>query len=1249
MLSARRPAATVAAAAKPAAAPAAAAGAQGGARAASPPPRQLNRLVRPVAAAPKDEAAAVEREAPPPPRSRVAELHANTMPAPRFDAALATNSWGVDSMASCHCTGNKENLTGLKHCTPTQVQVADGNFVTCDQRGTLQLKVAGTKGEDEDQVDKRVLVTLEDVYFNPRFAANLLSWGVLKTLNWQLRSSKNESYVVTPGGTKVPLSTRGRVLVLEHNSVERAYVTRTAAASITSADELVTLHQRLGHMSFERMLTVARGTSTTGIGKLDASPAEIAAAKKRVADCAACALGRGTRTPLGKAGLDKGSRIVEVLHMDSFEVRGAQSEKSVEYGVAVTDSYSGARWFSQTTTKDQLTVQAIGIIKAAQTQSGDTVKRIRCDGGSEFINSTLQRFCTENGIELHYSPARTPQLNGVAERSVRTLKDGGRTLLTHAGVPKKFWVAAVKHYVYLWNRSRVSDNTHLTPFEALTKRKANLQHVGVFGTDVWMHLPKKQRQTFDAKMEAGIYFGHDDVQNCAVVYMLRSGEQVRTRDVRYRKNSFTHAAALLSGATAVLQAMDKPIVPQADDELDSDDADISDTVSAQEGLMQPADIEAEKDFDVEAILDKKVTRHETRYKVRWAGYGSDGDTWESADALNECQEAISVYENAQAESRSGVVHMAMCAVGREIDRDFGDEDTDAEARVQQHIAMAVSTAAESVRKMNEASDSMPELEDTTAPQSYREAIAGDEHAAWKEAMQIEMESCIAKETWTKLKRSELPADANIIKCKWVFKKKVDENGKVIQFKGRLTPKGFMQKYGKDYFEVFARTGMYKTMRVGLVLTATWNLEMDQLDVPSAFLNAPVQEDIYMEMPEGFEEEGLILKLNKALYGLKQSPRYWFILVSTFILLDMGFTACVSDPCLFFKVSRSGLIIFIFMFVDDFQGSFDERDRAEWTEYKVILWERFQTKDLGESKWILGMRIQRDRANRTLTLDQELYITKALKRFGMEQCKPAATPAETAQEGAARDDADGGGAPADKDRYMEIVGTLLYAAISTRPDIAHSVQVLTRHMQAPARRHMTAAERVLRYLAGTKNLGLSLGSSSQFSQSSDNSGAVEVSAYADADWANDKSDRKSITGWVVRVNGAVVSWASKKQRTVAQSTCEAELYAEAAAINEIIWTRDLLSELSVPTQQCSRVLGDNQSTITVSENGIKGERTKHVDVKYHFVTEKIATGEVKLQWVPSSENVSDIFTKSLGRVLFEKFRDALVSAVTAVVA
>ena len=230
--------------------------------------------------------------------------------------------------------------------------------------------------------------------------------------------------------------------------------------------------------------------------------------------------------------------------------------------------------------------------------------------------------------------------------------------------------------------------------------------------------------------------------------------------------------------------------------------------------------------------------------------------------------------------------------------------------------------------------------------------------------------------------------------------------------------------------------------------------------------------------------------------------------------------------------------------------------------------------------------------------------------------------------------------------MEISGTSMYAGISSRPDVAHACHYLASHMQAPTQRHMQAAERLLRYLAGTKDVGLIFGSRNGDAVGDSRGHAtqvqVEVCAFADADWANNKGDRKSISGWVAKVNGDPVSWSSKKQRVVALSTCEAELYAEAAAIQEVLWLRGLMQELGLHTATGSRVYGDNQSTIAVSQNGVKGERTKHVDVKYHFITETVEQGVVKLQWVPTTQQQADIFTKALAAPVFLLLRKQLMT-------
>ena len=234
--------------------------------------------------------------------------------------------------------------------------------------------------------------------------------------------------------------------------------------------------------------------------------------------------------------------------------------------------------------------------------------------------------------------------------------------------------------------------------------------------------------------------------------------------------------------------------------------------------------------------------------------------------------------------------------------------------------------------------------------------------------------------------------------------------------------------------------------------------------------------------------------------------------------------------------------------------------------------------------------------------------------------------------------------------MEITGTVMYAATVLRIDIAHAAYSLACHMQAPTQANMVAAKRVLRYLSGTKTLGIIFGSAdtrtTREKQGDGDRGfikqTIDICAFADADWGNDKKDRKSITGWIAKLNGDPISWASKKQRTVALSTCEAELYAQSAAMQEVIWLRGILTELGLHVQTGSRILGDNQSTIAISKKGnVKGERTKHIDIRYKFVTEVVENGIIDLQWIPTTEQQADILTKALPAETFVKFRQLLI--------
>ena len=697
-----------------------------------------------------------------------------------------------------------------------------------------------------------------------------------------------------------------------------------------------------------------------------------------------------------------------------------------------------------------------------------------------------------------------------------------------------------------------------------------------------------------------------------------------------------------------------------------------------------------------AAIGRRVVDGSVQYRVRWSGCSDSDATWEPLDHLDNAAELIDAFEALEpqldaeaapaARDDAAAQPAAAAADGSaeshiraaEVPELQADAEPAAPRRSARshassraldgvasvsvsgkhvHMAMAALSGMQpggdmtftEPQMVHAVSIALAQLQQRT-PSTYREAMASPEAKSWKAALDKEMASINEMGVWDLVPRISVPRHQTVLRCKWVFKIKTDENGAVTVYKARLTPKGFMQKEGVNVYETFAATGKYKSMRIGLSIAAACDYELDQMDVPVAFQQAGLDEEVFMELPDGYREglEHLVCKLRKALYGLKQGPRNWWLLISDFLVVQLGFKATVSDPCLFWKRSATGRLLLLFLFVDDMQIGYHLSDREEWGALKAQLVLRFNTKDMGASTWILGMRITRNRRARTITLDQELYVTKALERYGMQECKPVSTPEMPGGIDCMGGDDAEMSAPADLQLFQEMVGTLMYAAVSCRLDIAHAVHALASEMQAPTGRSMLAAKRVLRYLAGTKDIGLVFGAlaggktAAAETRGHQATALVDVSAYADADWANNKKDRKSITGWVAKLNGDCISWSSKKQRVVALSTCEAELYAEAAALQEVLWLRDLLTELGLHVQMGSLLHGDNQSTIAVSKNGVKADRTKHVDVKYHFVTQTVQEGKVQLKWIPTAEQQADIFTKALAAPVFERLRQQLMS-------
>ena len=472
---------------------------------------------------------------------------------------------------------------------------------------------------------------------------------------------------------------------------------------------------------------------------------------------------------------------------------------------------------------------------------------------------------------------------------------------------------------------------------------------------------------------------------------------------------------------------------------------------------------------------------------------------------------------------------------------------------------------------------------------------------------------------------------HVIGYRWVFVTKLDNLGNVKKLKARLVAKGYNQRQGTDYFETFAPALYYKSLRIILAIVATQDYELKQMDVPTAFLNATLADVVYMELPTGFvvpphladvDRSQLVVRLLKSLYGIKQAPREWHLELNSSIT-DLGYVRCDADSCVYVKKSKTDRMIIVPVFVDDMFPACHTDDLAEMNADMQVLRDKYQIDEMEDADVILGMRIKRDRAKRILSIDQEIYTTRLVQKYGMHTSKSAAFPEATKVTNPSPGDLEVGTYPL----FNSLTGELMYTALSTRGDIAHATAMIARSLKCPTKAAWTAAKRILRYLHGTQQRKLIYGGRSD--------GTVTIDpAFCDADCAGDLGDRKSTSGYILYVSGCAVSWASKKQTTVSLSSAESEYCAMSVASQEILWMRTLLGELGFP-QPTTVLQCDNQPAIAIAQNLVTLGRIKHIDIKHHFIRQHILECALKVQWTPSLENVADIFTKALGQQAFDR--------------
>lgn len=495
------------------------------------------------------------------------------------------------------------------------------------------------------------------------------------------------------------------------------------------------------------------------------------------------------------------------------------------------------------------------------------------------------------------------------------------------------------------------------------------------------------------------------------------------------------------------------------------------------------------------------------------------------------------------------------------------------------------------------------------PETYTEAINSQQCSEWRRAMEKEISSLKENQTW---KLVPLPKGTKALPCKWVFRLKQNPDGSIERYKARLVVKGFGQRRGVDYNQTFSPVARMSTIRSILSIAASEKMHLAQFDVSTAFLYGELEETIYIAQPEGFNDgTDKVCKLNKSLYGLKQAPRCWNRRFGNF-MQKLGFKSSHEDPCLYIRKNNGHKLVLV-LYVDD--GLIAATNPEELKTFLLKLKTEFKITTT-EATYFLGLQIDKQEDG-GIKITQESYAHRILERFNFAECRPVSTPMlkgseieKSGKEKSTQHDFP----------YRQAVGALMYLMLGTRPDLAYSIGYLSRSLENPSIEDVTRVKRVLRYVAGTLNLGILY---------RPNFNKAILECYSDADFGGCLKTGRSTSGTVVIYAGGAISWISQRQAIVATSTTEAELVAASEATKEIIWLSRLINEIrnlkEIPILQV-----DNSAAVRLAENPEFHRRTKHIAIKHFFVREKVSEGQLTVQQISTEKQIADIMTKALSK-------------------
>ena len=1085
------------------------------------------------------------------------------------------NEWYIDSAASSHMVNKKEVLRDYKeYVTPSNVLLGDDTCIPAIGEGTIEFTSA----------DKQYDLNLTPVLYVPALAKNLISVRSMTENEDTMVVFDRERCTVHKNNEIFDIgsiSDKGKLYQMNYVPKDTISANVVVKTDKTSVD---VWHRRLSHVNGKYMEIMAKNNLVDGY-QINVNNVDLS--------CEPCILGKMTRNSCPKQSQNRATCVLEMIHTDVCGPMQVDSHGGSKYFVSFTDDYSRYTTVYFMKKKSEVLEKFKEFAQLVENKTNmrirklniwNSVKSVRSDNGGEYTSSAFDAFCTEKGISREFTNAYTPEQNGVSERLNRTIIEAVRSMLIHSNLTPDFWAEAVQTAVYVQNRVPTSAlGNEITPYECWFGRKPDISNLRVFGCICYYHVPDERRKKLDPKARKAIFLGYPEGVKGYKVMDVESGKFVKTRNIRFHEEEFRMSEKHDSN----MKFTEKLVVFPDDSTEENIDA-------VRDAIAVPPVVEEVRD-EVPPVHTNNVN--------------NDAGTTVNPPHTNPVGAVHETYEKTFLESVKNIEEKR----SRKPPSRLIEESNITE--LCKNIEKNMCFSAESL------------IADIDEPRSLKNALESENAKEWKAAMDKEYQSLLENETWDLVRR---PEGVNVVNNRWVFKIKRKPDGSIDRFKARLVAQGFSQTHGVDYEEVFSPVARSESIRSLLALGNTFDLEIHQMDVCTAFLNGELDCDVYMEQPKGYSngDPDMVCKLKKGLYGLKQASRCWNKTLDDY-MKSRDYRVCSADGCVYIKTEtrEDGSLKFVIFpfYVDD---SMPISNDIEWMKQeKAAIAQRFKLVDNGEISHVLGLMIKRDRSRKILTISQPMYVQEVLERFRMDQCNPVSTPLETGRQFTKTDMQND--VQFDKEVYQQAIGCLTYLSTNTRPDISAAVSALSQHMSNPSSDHWSGVKRVFRYLKGTIDYGLVF-----------SAGDGVLHGYCDADWAGDIDNRRSTSGYVFRIGDATVSWSCQKQKTVARSSTEAEYVSLSYATQEAVWLRRLMDDLGFGTQAPMKMYEDNNGAIELTKNAKHHNRTKHIDIAHHFVREKVEEKEIVVTHCPSKEMTADIMTKGIPRVQFEKLRDLM---------